>query len=211
MTGALKFRFLLVMGLAALLAAFGAGCVGSLEEVRPAESAGQDLKEEEYFISPNDTLKIEVYPDSELSRGVTVGKDGIVKLPLLGELKVEGLSVLDLEKKLTKLLAKDYLVNPQVEIRVEQFHTLSVSVLGEVKSPGSYKLQSDEGGTTLLEAIAMAGGFTEVANIKKIKIIRMEDKQKKVYKINAENIIKGEKKDIRLKPNDVIVVEQSWF
>lgn len=175
----------------------------------PEDSSALEA-ETEYLINPKDVLEIQIYPDADLNRELAVSPKGTISFPLVGEIQVEGLSVTNAEKKLTALLEKDYLVYPQVHIRIKEFHTLTISLLGEVNRPGPYKL-GQEGETTLLEAIAMAGGFSNIANVKKIKIIRMEGGEKKTYLVNGEDILKGEKKDVPLKANDLIVVEQSWF
>ncbi len=189
------------------------GCESLLQrETTPMDfSAHPEEVEEEYHINSKDTLEVTVYPDEGLNREVSVNRSGTISVPLLGEIQVRGISVGALEKKMTALLKKDYLVDPQVHIRVKKYHVMSISILGEVRSPGPYELESEAGGTTLLEAIAKAGGFSQVANVKKIKIIRMEGGEKKVYKVSGEEIIKGKKKDVPLKANDIIVVEQSWF
>jgi len=192
--------------------AWVSGC-SSMEigRLKPTEVSEQAPPEEDYRLNTKDTLEVKVYPDEEMSGEFTINSKGTITFPLLGEVQAEGLSVTNLERKLTTLLTKDYLVYPQVHIRVKQFHTLTVSILGEVNRPGPYKLESEQGETTLLEAIAMAGGFSSVANIKKIKVIRVEGGEKKVYKVNAEQIIQGRKKDFPLQANDIVVVEQSWF
>jgi len=187
----------------------GCGGLGSNLKVAPEDLASLD-QETEYLINPKDVLDIQIYPDAELNREIVVSPKGTISFPLVGEVQVEGLSIANAERKLTALLEKDYLVYPQVHIRIKEFHTLTISILGEVNRPGPYKL-GQEGETTLLESIAMAGGFTNIANVKKIKIIRMEGSEKKTYQVNGEDVLKGKRKDVPLKPNDLIVVEQSWF
>jgi polysaccharide export outer membrane protein len=172
---------------------------------------GQGTGLVEYRINPKDTLEVKVYPDEELSREVTVSKVGTINFPLMGEIQVAGLTITDLEKKMSALLERDYLVYHQVHVRVQRFHSLRVSILGEVRSPGTYELDLDEGETTLLEGIAKAGGFSDIANIKNIKIVRIHEGQKRTFQVNAEDIIKGRKKDVLLKPNDIIIVGQSLF
>lgn len=190
-------------------ALFFSGCAGVGIKGGPDDSSALEA-ETEYLINPKDVLEIQIYPDADLNRELAVSPKGTISFPLIGEVQVEGLSVTNAEKKLTALLEKDYLVYPQVHIRIKEFHTLTISLLGEVNRPGPYKL-GQEGETTLLEAIAMAGGFSNIANVKKIKIIRVEGGEKKTYLVNGEDILKGEKKDVPLKANDLIVVEQSWF
>ena len=181
-------------------------------EIRPMEGTASGILEEaDYRITMKDVLEIKVYPDEQLSRELTVSPSGTINFPLIGEVQAEGLTPTALERKLTALLEKDYLVYPQVQVKVKEYRALSVYLLGEVNRPGPYKLASEEGSTTLLEAIAQGGGFSPVANIKKIKIIRTEGTQKKTYYVNGEDVIKGKAKDVVLRANDIIVVEQSWF
>ncbi|HNV85382.1 MAG TPA: polysaccharide biosynthesis/export family protein [Candidatus Omnitrophota bacterium] len=198
-------------------AVIAGGCAGGVEKLYSekvpgsAQEAPLEEVELDYRINPKDILEIEVYPDRDLSREVTVTRTGTISFPLLGEIQVQGLSVSAMERKMKVLLEKDYLVNPQVYVKVKRYHEVSVSILGEVNRPGTYELESQEGETTLLEAIAKAGGFSALANIKKIKIIRTEGGQRKVYQVNGEDVIKGKKRDVPLKANDIIVVQQSWF
>lgn len=193
------------------------GCSGGLGKLPYGDATDaktEDLADEiplDYRINPKDVLDIEIYPDKEISREVTVSRAGTISFPLLGEIQVQGLSTSALEKKMKVLLDKDYLVNPQVYVRVKRYHEVTVSILGEVNRPGSFELETQEGETTLLEAIAKAGGFSALANIKKIKIIRVESGQRKVYHVNGEEIIRGKKKDVPLKANDIVVIGQSWF
>jgi polysaccharide export outer membrane protein len=118
---------------------------------------------------------------------------------------VVGLTARGLEERLTVLLEKDYLVNPQVSVFIKEY--AKVSVLGEVKKPGSYELRA---GTTAIEAIALGGGFTEIANMTDVKLTRVEGGQKRTIVIDATKITEegGKKDDVLLKPNDIIVVEQ---
>lgn len=197
---------------ALLVAGQLAGCVRLFSGAAPAPEVSEIERENiEYFINRQDVVEISVYPDSELNRELTVNNRGTINFPLLGEVQVEGLSVTALERKLAALLEKDYLVYPQVHVRVKKFHAVTVSILGEVNRPGPYTLGTEDAETTLLELVAMAGGFSNIANIKKIKIIRMEGGEKKTYRVNAEDIIHGKKKDVPLQANDLIVIEQSWF
>lgn len=166
---------------------------------------------QEYLISIDDVLDITIYPDKELSRQVTVSREGVISFPLIGEVKMVGMTVVQAEKSLKETLSKDYLVDPQVYVKVEKYHEVSISILGEVNRPGTYQLSSQQGATTLLEAVAKAGGFSQLANMKKIKIMRTDSGQRKVYQVSAVEIMEGKKKDIRLQADDIVVVAQSWF
>ena len=156
----------------------------------------------EYIISGNDILEITVYDESELSTTVRVAQDGTISYPLLGNVEVAGFSVRSLEEKITKLLAEDYLVNPQVKVFVRQY--ANISILGEVRSPGSYQMRER---LTLTEAIALTGGFNTGADTSAVKIIRTIEEKKQTLDIDFDRILERSLPDEELRANDVIIVE----
>ncbi len=164
-----------------------------------------------YTIGPENVLQIDVYygRDRNLSRKVRVSSKGFITFPLLGEVEVNGLTVAELENKLTYLLAKDYLVNPQVSVFIDEYST--VSVLGQVKSPGTYPIK---GKLSVVELISMAGGFTKIAAPNWVKIIRTHsDGTKVTIPVRVHDIInKGkEEDDIQLQAGDIVTVAESIF
>ncbi len=116
------------------------------------------LANQDYKIGARDIIKISVYEEADLTKTVRVTTEGMVSFPLLGSLKVAGLTVTGLEQKLTQLLGKDYLINPQVSVFVEEYHSKKVFVLGAVNKPGAYELMGE---ATVLEMISRAEGITE--------------------------------------------------
>jgi polysaccharide export outer membrane protein len=110
----------------------------------------------DYEVGPGDVLDIAVFDNADLSRLPTVQTNGSISLPLLGEVQVAGLTVAEVQRKITNLLAKDYLRNPQVEVKVREFQSQFVSVVGEVNSPGRKPIR---GRMRLLEALLESGGF----------------------------------------------------
>ncbi|MEA3489427.1 MAG: polysaccharide biosynthesis/export family protein [Candidatus Omnitrophota bacterium] len=176
-------------------------------------SAGTALAQRsEYKLQPADVLNITVHEQPDLTTKTRVTSDYYITFPLIGEIKVEGMTVQQLERELKKLLEKDYLVNAQVLVFIEEYHPRQVSVIGEVNNPGKFDMP-DEKDMTLLEAIAMAGGFTEDAEVNKTRVIRVENGKKKTIIIRVKDITeKGEKeKDIILEPNDIVFVPESFF
>ncbi|MBN2372716.1 polysaccharide biosynthesis/export family protein [bacterium] len=115
-------------------------------------------REDVYRVGPADVLEISVWGEPDLSRTIPVSSDGIINFPMLGNLGVAGMTVKDIEQKITGLLSKDYLVDPHVYVIVKEYKSQKVIALGEVKNPGPYVLT---GITTLLELISKAGGVTE--------------------------------------------------
>lgn len=115
----------------------------------------------DYIVGPGDVLDVIVFGNADLSWSPTVQTNGSVALPLLGEVPVAGLSVAGVKQKLTDLLGRDFLVNPQVEVRIKEFHSQFFTVLGEVNSPGRKPLR---GRTRLIDALVEAGGFSPRAS-----------------------------------------------
>jgi polysaccharide export outer membrane protein len=162
-------------------------------------------KEEEYRISVNNLLDISVYGEPDLTKTVRVSPDGKITYPLLGTVSVAGLTAKELEDKLTELLERDYLVNPHVSVFIKEY--AKVSVLGQVQKPGSYELKA---GTAIMEAIALAAGFTATADPANVKLIRTVGGKKETITVDTKRITEehDKKEDIVLKPNDIIVAEQ---
>jgi polysaccharide export outer membrane protein len=172
------------------------------------EEAGQGQQEVKevnpaYIISPNDILEISVYGESDLSTIVRVAQDGTINYTLLGNIKAGGLTVKQLETSISDLLGQDYLVMPQVSIFVKEYS--KISIIGQVKSPGSYELK---GNLTLTKAIALAGGFTDSANTEKVKIISDSGDKKDIREVNVDQILSKAEQDITIKSNDTILVEE---
>lgn len=164
-----------------------------------------------YRIGSENVLQIDVYygRDRELSRKVRVSSRGRITFPLLGEVEAAGLTVAELENKLTEMLDRDYLVNPQVSVFIEKYST--VSILGQVKEPGSFEIK---GSLTLIELISLAGGFTKIASTNDVRIIRTQpDGTKTTMKVKAHDIINRgrEEDDIQLESGDIVTVPESFF
>ncbi len=128
----------------------------------PAAASGPNVPNAaDYQVGPGDLLEVSVIGNDDLSRVPTVQTNGAVTMPLLGEVQVAGLTVAEIQRKVTSLLEKDYLVSPQVEVKVREFHSQYVSVVGEVNTPGRKPLR---GRTRLFDALIEAGGFKATAS-----------------------------------------------
>lgn len=115
----------------------------------------------EYEVGSGDVLEVTVFGNDDLSRIPTVQTNGSISLPLLGEVQVAGLTVAEVQRKITNLLAKDYLVNPQVEVKVRDYQSQYVSVVGEVNSAGRKPIR---GRMRLIDALIESGGFRASAS-----------------------------------------------
>ena len=135
--------------------------LGSLVEAQDAPRPTPSPPAQEYLVGPGDILQVTVYGNEDLSRSPTVQPNGTIGLPLLGDVAVLGLSASEIQRKLTALLARDFLVNPQVEVKVKEYQSQFVSVVGEVNNPGRKPLR---GRTRLFDVLIEAGGFTPRAS-----------------------------------------------
>ena len=144
--GALRLLLLV----AVLVPGLATSALGQTAGGQPARGAAQ-----EYRVGPKDVLKVTVWGHDDLSRLVVVGADGTFQFPLVGDVRVAGLTPGGIEGLLRDLLGKDYLVNPQVSVSVQEYRSQRVFVLGEVEKPGTYAMT---GLTTLLDALSQAGG-----------------------------------------------------
>jgi polysaccharide export outer membrane protein len=170
------------------------------KQAQPEVAADSD----QYVIGAEDILYIHVWREEALTRTVPVRIDGMISLPLVQEVKAEGLTPFQLKEALTQRL-KEFIENPNVSVTVMEANSFKVYVSGQVRSPGVYRLRSE---TTLLQIIPMAGGFTDWANQKKILILRKEDGKEKRITANYKKIIKGDDpgSNIILKAGDTIIV-----
>jgi protein involved in polysaccharide export with SLBB domain len=166
----------------------------------------------EYKLQQGDVLSITVRDQPDLVTKTRVSADGFITFPLLGKLFIKGQTALEVENRIKTLLEQDYLVSAQVSVFIEQYTLRQISILGEVKNPGKYDMPQEKD-LSLLEAIALSGGFLKTAAIDKTQIMRTQNGKKETIKIKISDItIKGEKdKDIVLMPGDIIFVPESFF
>jgi polysaccharide export outer membrane protein len=162
-------------------------------------------------LSPNDAIAMTVYQEDDLNTKTIIDKNGMVMLPLLGQVKISGLTVLDATKQIQQLYDKDYLVNPRVNLIVEHFAERRFSVLGQVQKPGSYEFPQNES-VNLLEAIAIAGGYTRLGSPAKVSVQRVENGSPKIYPQDAGRMAKDpKKKPFEILPDDIINVGERTF
>ena len=169
---------------------------------------------EEYTIHERELIQITVYEHADLSGDYRVSGDGTIFFPLLGILKVAGSTEKDLQEKLTTLLSDGFLVNPQITVRILEYRDY-VYITGEVKKPGAY---SYEESMTVIKAVTLAGGFTDLAAPGRIKILRKNsprpdakpEGKKPQDGPGKEKEFKAKIEDLVL-PNDIIIVPERIF
>jgi polysaccharide export outer membrane protein len=224
MKGLIRFAVIMAAMLSALALATGdAGAQNALPNPSAAKTPTPAAVPSggappDYVIGPEDMLQISVWKNESLSRLVPVRPDGKISLPLLHDVQAAGLTAMQLREKLAVALA-EYMPNPEISVIVNEVRSFRVSVLGEVQKPGVLQLRST---TTILEALAMAGGFRDFASPSKIVIFRRDEtgNTKKIRfnynravgssAVSLDNLMgernPSEDQNLTLKSGDVIVV-----
>jgi polysaccharide biosynthesis/export protein len=157
-----------------------------------------------YIIGPEDVIDINVWKEPDMTRIVPVRPDGKITLPLINDVQAAGSTPQQLAASVTEKLRK-YITEPQVTVIVTQINSQRVFVMGEVLRAGAFPLVP---GTTVLQALANAGGFTTFANVKKIHVMRMVNGKPTELPFNYREVVKGgnPEQNIKLEPGDTVVV-----
>jgi polysaccharide export outer membrane protein len=172
---------------------------------QPETSASSKPHDENFVIGNDDVLAISVWNEPNMTKSVPVRSDGKISLPLVGEMQAAGRTPMQLELDITEKL-KNYITAPQVNVIVQQVNSRKFNILGEVGRPGSYPLTTS---STIMDAIALAGGFKDFAKKSNVYVLRKgRDGSESHLKFNYKDFIKGKNPDqnIRLEPNDTIIV-----
>ena len=170
-----------------------------------SDNAAAKAHDDTYVIGKDDVLSINVWKEAEISRSVPVRSDGRISLPLVGEVQAAGNTPLKLEQDITAKL-KNYIAEPEVTVIVQQVNSQKFNILGMVNKPGLYPITNSP---TVLDAIAIAGGFRDFAKQKSIYILRQNpDGTQTRIPFNYKDVVKGKntEQNIKLQPRDTVVV-----
>jgi polysaccharide export outer membrane protein len=172
-----------------------------------ADGSADRFLSEDYQIGPEDVLEVLVWKNDALSKTVNVRPDGKISLPLIGDVAAAGLSPGQVREQILEKLQEYYKEPPPVSVIVQQAKSYVIYILGEVKNPAQYVVKR---GTTILQAVALAGGFTPFASTNGIVVLRRENNNndQSRIKIRYKDIISGSdlSSNIILKPGDTIIV-----
>jgi polysaccharide export outer membrane protein len=158
----------------------------------------------DYRLGPEDIIDVFVWKELELStNGIVVRTDGKISLPLANELEASGKTALELQQEITERLRR-YITQPVVSVMVKQINSLKISVLGEVRKPDVYRIKNR---ITVLDAIAMAGGFTDLARPNRVIVVRNTPSGPQRIKINVKQTVAEAGAPFYLQPQDTVYVE----
>jgi len=164
-----------------------------------------------YVLRNNDLVKITVFQEDDMTTETRISKSGYITLPLLGALHLSGKSVSDATNEIRTKLDKDYIINPHVTLTVMQYAEQWVTVLGEVQKPGQVEIPP-EGGLDLLGAIALAGGYTRVADPGNVIVRRVINGHDVVARVDARRLARDTHvQEFMVQPGDRISVGESIF
>ena len=157
----------------------------------------------DYILASGDKLRVEVYKDTQLSQSLQIRPDGKITLPLVGDVLAAGRTPVQLRDSIAQSL-QPYITNPTVTVIVVETAPKTFYVMGEVNTPGPHPLV---GQVSVIQALAMAGGFKDFADTKNI-IIRRQSAQGAVdMKFNYKDAVKGETRPLLVQPGDTIIVK----
>lgn len=162
-----------------------------------------------FLLGPEDVLEISVWKNENLSRIAAIRPDGLISLPIIGDVQAAGITADELAKDISERLKK-FVANPAVSVSVKELNSYSIYVMGEVTKPGKFQLKTY---TTLLQAISMAGGFTEYAKKNSLQVVRTKPNgDHRLHEIHIpvryDDVVdgKGEPGNIVLLSGDTVVV-----
>ena len=211
----LRFRVL-----ALLLAAVSSGSAVGAQPAQPGARGGRAeapaaAPDREYLLQPQDLLRIFIFQHDDLNKqmeAVRISDAHTISLPLVNSVNLRGRTARQAEEVIRAAYDRDYLVNPQVSVIVVKYAERSVNVVGQVNNAGRV-LFPQEKGLTIVEAIALAGGQTRLADLKKVRLTRkMADGETVVEEIDVDALMKrGGRDAIALQRDDVIFIPERAF
>ena len=166
-----------------------------------------------YVLRNNDQVAVEVFGEEDLRTNSRLNGEGNLSLPLLGSVHLAGMTLAQAASKVTELYGRDYLVNPRVNITLVGYAKRRFTMLGQVNRPGSYEMpEGSPDGVDLLEAIAMAGGYTRIAAPERITVRHRSDTgDDEILRVDAKRLAKRGGESFQVRPGDTVTVAESLF
>ena len=154
-------------------------------------------------LGPGDKIAVGVLYEEALSGQFTVSPEGTISYPYVGRLNVNGKTCLQIEDDITAALQDGYLAEPSVTCSILEYNSRRIFVFGEVMKPGAYPYRSD---STIIEAIALAGGFSQRAEVNRARLNRQVEDKRYQIEVPVQDMIEGRRESLKVMPGDVIYV-----
>jgi protein involved in polysaccharide export with SLBB domain len=199
------------VALALVTALAGAACGPPPPRVVPASAPAtqpQSRPTADVTLGVDDVFEVRVYGEADLSNVYRVTPDGSIGFPLIGKVAVVGRAPAEVAREIESRLGKNYLQNPQVTIFVREYKSRRFSVYGQVQRPGTFAYEE---GITIIEAIAMAGGFTPMAAENDVQVSRGERGRDVTFKVRVVDVREGKAPAVKINPGDKVFVPERFF
>ncbi len=176
------------------------------------ESSTTTTSKSDYVLQPQDEIRVQVLREEDINKqgeGISISQECTVTLPLIGTVSLKGKSVRQAEEMIRGMYDKDYIINPQVTVTVTKYAERTVNVIGSVTNQGRVPFPKERG-LTIIEAIALAGGQTRLADLKKVKLTRKNaNGDSEMSLVDVDAMMKSGGRDaVTLQPDDVIFVPE---
>lgn len=167
------------------------------------------VEEDDTRVGPGDIFDVRVFDEENLSSTYRVESDGTIDFPLIGRVEVAGLDSTAIATRIRDRLREgQFLVAPHVSVRVQEYNSRRISVIGAVRNPGSYPIRSGMG---VVEAVSLAGGFTALANRDGTLLTRRVDGELRTFSVPVDRISNGQDPDVRVRAGDILHVPERMF
>jgi polysaccharide export outer membrane protein len=172
-------------------------------------AARGEVQAEDTVVGPGDVFDVRVYDEENLSAEYRVENDGTIDFPLVGRIEVAGLVPTVIAERIRdRLRDGQFLIAPHVSVRVQEYNSRRVSVIGAVREPGSYPIRSRMG---VVEAVSLAGGFTALANRDATLLTRRIEGELRTFSIPVDRISSGQEPDVTVRAGDILHVPERLF
>ena len=171
----------------------------------PTQAEETEPAVQDYRIGPEDVVEVMVWKNEDLSRVVNVRPDGKISLPLIGDMTAAGLTAEALKDEIVVELKQFYKEPPQVSVIVQQVNSYAIYILGQVRTPGRYVVKT---GTTFLQALTLAGGFTDYASTNRIVLRRQnaDKSEETAMRFRFKDVVRGKQRNILMQTGDTIII-----
>lgn len=193
---------LLVLPRISLLYVVLAGLAGC-SDPPPSQYPTQQVYVEDTTLGVGDVFEVRVFRQDDMTGTYSVSSEGTISFPLVGVVGVAGKTPAEVERELRDRLADGYLQDPQVSVLVKEYKSKKISVFGQVREPGTLTYTE---GMTVVEAVAQAGGFTDMARKNAVTVTRAVGQEKTKFTVPVEDIGEGQADNFYLRPGDVVFV-----
>lgn len=187
-----------------VLSACGPGAAGR----KPPPTPDLTQLQSSAAMGPGDVVEVRVYQEKELSGLYRLGAEGTIRVPLVGQIEAGGKSPNTLATELTQRLKDGFIRDPQVSVLIKEFNSKKVVVVGNVRKPGTFRFEDD---MTIVQAISLAGGLTQLAEKNGLVLTRIVDGDEKKFVVPFESIGLGRAPNVMLQPGDIVFVPESWL